>query len=134
MKAWQHGYDLDYLKDIEKLFDDYNQYTLSPFAKYKKNNIAESLHKNRLILLDDARLEVAESKAKSKIKVYGNTVLGEKLSGDITISKLSGNISTLKNKINEYTADCWLYVWAENNSHVELAKECGFCEVGPKIT
>ena len=135
MKAWQHGYDLDYLRGLEKLFDDYNQYTLSPFAKYKKNNIAESLHKNTLILLDDARLEVTKAKASSKIKLYGDIVIGEKESGDITLAKLSGNLSTLSHIIDEYTENnCWLYVWAENSSQVSLAKSCGFTEVGPKIT
>ena len=39
MKPWQHGYELDYLKDLEKRFLDYNSYTLSPFAQLKKNNI-----------------------------------------------------------------------------------------------
>jgi len=135
MKDWQHGYDLEYLKDLEKQFSDYNQYTLSPFAKYKKNNIAESLHKNTLILLDDARLEITISKASSKIKLYGDIVIGKKEVGDVTISKLSGNLQTLAHAIDDYSDNnCWLYVWAENSKHVSLAKSCGFCEVGPKIT
>jgi len=135
MKDWQHGYELDYLKSIEKDFEDYNQYTLSPFAKYKKNNIAESLHKKNLYLLDDARIEVVEAKTSSVITMYGGTTLAYKRKGDITLGKLSGNIATLEQKISEYrNRDCWLYVWAEHNSHIQLAQRAGFAEVGPKIT
>ena len=96
MKPWQHGYELDYLKDLEKRFLDYNSYTLSPFAQFKKNNISESLHKGTLLLLEDAAMEVVESKSASNITMHGNTVIAKKQKGDITISKLSGNLESLR--------------------------------------
>ena len=141
MKDWQHGYELDYLKELEKKYDDYNQYTLSPFAKFKKNNIAESLHKGTLEILDDAMIEVAESKSASNITMHGDTVIAKKQKGDMTVSKLSGNLSTLKKCLEPVTnafglplKDVWLIVWAENKDHCKLAEESGFCYVGPKIT
>jgi hypothetical protein len=47
-KPWQKGYDLEFLKEIESFYADWNSYTLGPFAQYKKNNIAEDLSECRL--------------------------------------------------------------------------------------
>lgn len=135
MKDWQHGYELDYLKGLEKKYEDYNKYTLSPFAKYKKNNIAESLHKGTLVDLGDAMLEVSTSKSASDITMHGATVIAKKQKGDVTIGKLVGNLSTLETQIKTLNGTSfWLYVWAEDKSHCKLAEDCGFCYVGPKIT
>jgi hypothetical protein len=142
MKDWQHGYELEYLKELESKYADYNAYTLSPFAQFKKNNIAEALHKETLTLLDDAALEVVESKSASNITMHGDAVIARKEKGDMTVGKLSGNLSTLKECLKPMTKfnrlapnrDVWLYVWAENDDHCKLAEECGFCYVGPKIT
>ena len=133
MKPWQHGYELDYLKDLEKRFLDYNSYTLSPFTQFKKNNISESLHKGTLLLLEDAAMEVVESKSASNITMHGNTVIAKKQKGDITISKLSGNLESLRKEF-ESPRDTWLFVWAENVQHCQFAEDLGFCYVGPKIT
>lgn len=135
MKPWQHGYELEYLKELESKFADYNAYTLSPFAKYKKNNIAESLHKNNLLIMKDAMMECIVSKSSSNISMHGNTVIAKKLPGDVTIGKLVGNLETIKEQVKNLNGKgFWLYVWAENKDHCELAEDMGFCYVGPKIT
>lgn len=135
MKDWQYGYELDYLKDLEAKYSDYNAYTLSPFAKFKKNNIAESLHKGNLVLMQDAMMEVSKSKVASDITMHGSTVIAKKLKGDVTISKLVGNLNTLKSQIQLLNGDSfWLYVWAENKDHCNLAETLGFEYIGPKIT
>lgn len=135
MKPWQHGYELDYLKSLEKEYEDYNKYTLSPFAKFKKNNIAESLHKGTLVLLGDAMLDVSIGKASSNITMHGETIIAKKQKGDVTIGKLVGNIDTLKKQIDLLSGSSfWLYVWAENAEHCKLAEDLGFCYTGPKIT
>ena len=135
MKPWQHGYELDYLKDLESKYKVYNAYTLSPFAKYKKNNIAESLHKGTLVDLVDAMLEVSISKSASDITMHGTTVIAKKTKGDVTIGKLVGNQASIKKQIEILNGNSfWLYVWAEDTQHCKLAEEMGFCYVGPKIT
>lgn len=135
MKPWQHGYQLDYLKDLESKYNEYNAYTLSPFAKFKKNNIAESLHKTNLILLPDAMMEVLVSKSASNITMHGSTVIAKKLAGDVTIGKLVGNLKSIEAQINQLSGkNFWLYVWAENKQHCQFAENMGFCYVGPKIT
>jgi hypothetical protein len=141
MKDWQHGFELDYLKSLEAKYAEYNAYTLSPFAKFKKNNIAESLFKGTLNILDDAMLEVVESKSASNITMHGDTVIAKKQKGDMTVSKLLGNLETIKKCLDYPTdmhgmpqRDIWLYVWAENKEHCQLAEDLNFCYVGPKIT
>jgi len=135
MKDWQRGFELQYLKNLEQKYADYNAYTLSPFAKFKKNNIAESLHKGNLVNLKDAMMEVSISKSASDITMHGSTGIAKKLKGDITIGKLVGNLSTLKTQIKTLNGTSfWMYVWAENKAHCQLAEDCGFCYVGPKIT
>lgn len=135
MKDWQHGYDLDYLKNIERQYSEYNAWTLSPFAKFKKNNIAESLHKGNLLLLEDANMEVVVSKTSSNITMHGDTVIGKKQKGDVTIGKLAGNLNTIRKQIESLNGKSfWLYVWAEYSYHTKFAEDLGFCYVGPKIT
>lgn len=136
MKDWQHGYELDYLKGLEKKYEDYNKYTLSPFAKFKKNNIAESLHKGNLVSLNaDTMMEVVVSKAGSDITMHGSTVIAKKLKGDVTIGKLIGDVDLIKKQIATLNGTSfWLYVWAEDKAHCTLAEDLGFCYVGPKIT
>lgn len=135
MKPWQHGYELDYLKDLESKYAEYNAYTLSPFAKFKKNNIAEAIHKTNLVMLPDAMMEVIVSKSASNITMHGNTVIAKKLAGDVTIGKLVGNLKSIQQQINALSGEnFWLYVWAENKDHCKLAEDNGFCYVGPKIT
>lgn len=136
MKPWQHGYELDYLKGLEKQYEDYNKYTLSPFAKFKKNNIAESLHKGTLVKLDETSiLDIAVSKASSNITMHGDTVIAKKQKGDVTFAKLVGDTSILKLEVVKYKSNnCWMYVWAENAEHCKFAEDMGFCYVGPKIT
>ncbi len=136
MKPWQHGYELDYLKGLEKQYEDYNKYTLSPFAKFKKNNIAESLHKGTLVKLDETSiLDIAVSKASSNITMHGDTIIAKKQKSDVTFAKLVGDTSILKLEVVKYKSNnCWMYVWAENAEHCKFAEDMGFCYVGPKIT
>ena len=47
MKAWQHGYPMDYLVDIQDRYAEYNKYALGPFLEVKKNKVAQSLHEKK---------------------------------------------------------------------------------------
>jgi hypothetical protein len=134
MKPWQHGYELDYLKNLSSKYSDYNSFALSPFAEVKKNNIAEMLHKGTLKIFDDSFLEIAPVKVNTPIFLHGKTLIATKQKGDVTISKLSGNINNLAKHINSVKENSWLYVWAEDSKHNDLAKDCGFTRVGSKIT
>jgi hypothetical protein len=133
MKEWQHGYDLDYLKSLEAKYSDYNQYTLSPFAKFKKNDIAKSLHDNTLKLLDDSMVDIRICKVPSKISMYQSTYIAEKGKGDLTVSRLHGNMKTILSVLPE-NKNIWLYVWAEDKDKCAFVESKGFEYVGPKIT
>lgn len=135
MKPWQKGYELEHLKSLAANFKHYNSYTLSPFVQVKKNNIADALSKGTFVDLGDAWMDVSVSKTQSNITMHGETVIAKKLRGDVTISKMAGNISTLKQQIDELNGfSFWMYVWAEDKPMNKLAEDCGFCRVGAKIT
>lgn len=136
MKTWQHGYALDYLKAIEAKYAHYNSYTVSPFVKVKKNNVAQNLKDGTLKQLDDNTfINVTLSKAKSKITMHGDTYIAVKEKDDIVLSELVGDESLLEQEIAKYQDNnCWLYVWAEDVAQNALAERNNFCRVGPKIT
>ena len=74
MKDWQHGYEIDFLKEVERRYARYNSFTYSPFAQVKKNTIAECLHKGTLhILWEDSILDIAHVKSKGNITMHGDT-------------------------------------------------------------
>lgn len=135
MKPWQKGYDLEHLKSLAAHFKHYNSYTLSPFVQVKKNNIADALSKGTFVDLGDAWIDVSVSKTQSNITMHGDTVIGKKFKGDVTISKMAGNINTIKKQVQSLNGNAfWMYVWAEDTSMNKLAEDCGFCRVGAKIT
>ena len=146
MKPWQKGFELDYLKSLESKYDNYNSYTLSPFVQVNKNNIADMLGEGTFkIVSEDTMFNVSISKTSSAITMHGNTVIANKKIDDITFSKMTGDIVLLKQEIKKYIEnamppgrlfpyDCWMYVWAEDTEMNNLANDCGFCKVGPKIT
>ena len=135
MKDWQHGYELDYLVSIQDEYKQYNSYTDSPFVQFKKNNIAESLHKGQLRELDGAYMTVQTAKVKSKISMHGDTVIGYKEAGDVVFSNISNHTDEVRKVVNKFDdKNCWMYVWAEWDEAKEFAESCGFKYVGCKIT
>lgn len=136
-KPWQHGYSLDYLKSLEIAYKDYNARAMSPFASFKKNNIAQALHDGSLKFfpVDAGMAQVITSKVVSKIVMHGDTVIGEKEPGDLTIKHMTGSSMAMLqflNTLEDY--NCWLYVWAADREQNLVAKEAGFEYVGGKIT
>jgi len=141
IKSWQHGYDIDYLKDLEKKYQHYNSFALSPFVQFKKNNIAESLHKNQLFKVDDDSFYTLKtSKVKSKITMHGDTVVGFKRPGDLTIGNITGNLERVWVDIEDRiegsitTKNTWFYIWAEDKEIFNFLMDKGCSYIGPKIT
>lgn len=140
MKPWQHGIDLDFLKQVEKFYEPHNKFALSPFGKFKKNDIAAAMHKGtfRMWNRDSAAFVVEQSKVPSKITMHGKTIIGEKLKGDITLSRLVGDPLTLLDALDpdgQYGAkNCWLVTYAGNTEIRRVAERSQFEYVGQKIT
>ena len=83
MKKWQHGYELDYLLELEKYYSRYNEYSCSPFSAVKKNTIAAGLHENTLRIYERENkrlvfLDSKISKVSSPITMYGDIKIGIK--------------------------------------------------------
>lgn len=142
MKDWQHGYELDYLLELEKFYSRFNQYSCSPFSAMKKNVVATGLHEQtlktyeregeRLVMLD-----TKVSKSRSPITMYNNVQIGVKNKGDRTITKLAWAEEQEKHATDILTIfeePCWLYVWAEDEAANKIAKDAGFSWVGTKVT
>jgi hypothetical protein len=133
MKNWQHGHELDYLKEIESLYADYNQFADSPFAEYKKNNVAADLFSNNLVLDTEGSYVTRTASKRTPINMYGEVSIGYKEPGDVVITKLRGTDNYIENFCKQCVENTWLYVWAEDTKTRELVKK-DFDYVGSKIT
>jgi hypothetical protein len=137
MKNWQHGYEINHLKSLEALYQKYNSFTASPFAAYKKNNIAEDLHNGKLITDQEGSYVMHVASKRSPITLYQNVLVGYKEVGDQIITRLRGTDEFLETFFNEHCADfsggTWVYVWAED-THTRSFIEKQFYYVGSKIT
>jgi hypothetical protein len=136
MKTWQHNYEIDYLKSIETLYQNYNQYSDSPFSEYKKNNIAQDLHEKKLFLEEEGSYRASTVQKKSPITMYQDVVIGNKLPGDHVVSHIRGTdkyIEELFFRIS-FWESTWLYVWAEDTRIKNLIPKQHFTYVGSKIT
>jgi hypothetical protein len=143
MKSWQCGFEIDELKTLEAFYEPYNRYALSPFGKFKKNDIATKLDNKAFNQVNDrdGHVEAAwvreRSKVPSKITMHGKTIIGEKLKGDVTLSRLCGDPETLETSLMHegYTMDnCWLLSYGGDTAICRLAERLGFKKIGYKVT
>lgn len=135
MKPWQNGFQLDYLKEITAEYDNYNSYTDSPFAQFKKNNVAQYLHEGSLRKAGDAWVNVTEAKVRSKITMHGDTIIGYKEPGDVIFQNISAYTDSMKNYIDSYAdRNCWLFGWAEDGEFRTWMSKTHFTYIGSKIT
>jgi hypothetical protein len=133
-KPWQHGYELDYLKQLEARFERYNSHALGPFTEMKKNSIAQALHDDVLEITDDYVIETRISKSSTPITAYLDTVIAYKERGDRVISAFAGDRDALIERFSTYVEPCWLWVWQEDSDEVALAEAAGFKFIASKIT
>jgi len=136
-KPWQHGYELDYLKSLEKLYDDYNKYSLSPFSAYKKNNIAQDLHEGNIVFEGEGSYTYRLTKVRRPITMYQDVVIGTKEKDDVVITNLRGTDKFIVNfcegiQTNQSNA-VWVFIWEEDNQTKSIIEKY-FTKVGSKIT
>lgn len=140
MKPWQKGFDLDYLKKLEKNFNSYNEYAQHELSKFKKNNIAEALSRDNIQLIGPALIHAEETKSKVNIWMFSGVLLGTKYPGDLHIKHLGYTheqdrkniITTLTEDIRYTTKNVWLYINEENPNDKDIAEKAGFKKVGAK--
>lgn len=140
MKAWQHGIELERLKSIAATYDHHNSFALSPFAQFKKNNIAEAIHKNELVLLDGASYWHKRANRQTPVTMFQDVAIAHKMVGDLTIKHAiwtsdAGRFhlrEAIKNHARSH--DIWLHVFEEDTASTLFAFELGFQKVGVKFT
>lgn len=137
-KPWQHGYDLDYLLTLESRYTSYNARTLGPFAQFKKNRIAERLHKGELQLGKDWSYVMTRAKVRTALTLFPNVVFGERQMGDRTLTHLAANWSD-PDWLEEWAqllrqpAPLWVQVWADDVESIRQLAIVGR-RVGTKVT
>jgi hypothetical protein len=132
MKAWQHGLPIAKLRALEADYSYYNSFALGPFAKFKKNNIAEAIHLGEWVHRDGVTCTIKKSKVSSPITMYEGTNIGMKQPSDVTIQRLRGEPDAIKRMLAGIDGPAWVYHWIEDQS---LSFEgTGFEYVGSKIT
>jgi len=140
-KPWQKGFQIDYLKDLEKRFTSYNDYAQHEMSKFKKNNIAEALSKDELQLLGKGLIHYSQVKVKSNIFMFPGVLIGTKLPGDIHIKHLGYTdefdkrniITTLMEDTQYINNNVWLFINEESGPDKHIASETGFEYVGSKF-
>ena len=142
MKAWQKGYELDYLKGIESMFKAYNEVVLSPFAQMKKNKVAQLLHEHKI---DEWELPPKNGKERIAwiptniakhdvyVKIHGSISLGVREKGERVIDNPVGDKDILLDRIGAYEENIWMMINSQYNLGNEIAKEMGFNKIGIKV-
>ena len=140
LKPWQKGFELDYLKDLEKRFNSYNKFAQHELSKFKKNNIADALDKDQIQLLAKGLIHYTKTKVKSNIFMFPGVLLGTKQPGDINIKHFGykteddiNNIITELKENTEYTSNnVWLFINEESQEDKSIADKAGFNKIGVK--
>lgn len=133
-KTWQHGFDLEYLKEIEAEYKEYNSYSVSPFSAYKKNNIAQDLHDGVFVTQwngnGTSRMTVRDVKVKTAINMLPELPICCKEPTDVVFTHVIGDpdFATFSRH------NCWVYVWAADKRMQRILEAQNFRYVGGKIS
>ncbi len=148
MKDWQKGYELDYLKSLEPLWQKHNELAMSPFASFKKNNIAAALDEKTLVLYSDnggkyvsLGYTIKQVKVPSEIQMLPGVSIGKKLKGECVISNigiLPGEEDLISTYLeaslhNKRDIGLWMYIWEEDENFRNVMFNLGFRKIGVKF-
>ncbi len=140
MKEWQKGYHLEYLEEIVERFEDFNELSCSPFSEMSKNKVAESLEKGNIEILSGSNghthaiIESHINRNRSEITADGTVVIGIKEDGDRIVTKISGDVIPLSNKLESFTEPTWLFIWEESVAQRNAATLAKYKKIGAKVT
>jgi len=137
MKAWQCGYDLDWLKEKENDFADYNKVVLSPFAQMKKNKIAELFSKDKLLQIDNIAgetiLPTSVASNAVHVRVYRDVDLGIRQKGERVIDNPVGDKELLIKTIKTFKENIWMNINSNYKLGNQIAKKLKFEKIGIKV-
>ena len=140
MKAWQKGYHLEYLEEIVERFEGFNELSCSPFSEMSKNKVAEALEKGNIEILSGSNghthaiIESHINRNRSEITADGTVVIGIKEDGDRIVTKISGDVIPLSNKLESFTEPTWLFIWEESVAQRNSATLAKYKKIGAKVT
>ena len=79
LKPWQKGFELDYLKELEKDLIVITNMSSTNYLNLRKIILQKHCLKDQLHLLGKGLIHKTEVKVKTKINMFPNVVIGEKL-------------------------------------------------------
>lgn len=146
MKAWQHGFELELLKDYEKVFETHNSFSDSPFSKVKKNDIALALKNGQFnstsIVTPIGTKNVCYIRQTvsrdSDIVLYKGVKIGTKRKGDVVYSAIATDASDINTanfpNIFNKSETTWVYTWSDDRNLNQYLQKYKFKKIGSKIT
>lgn len=146
MKAWQHGFELELLKDYEKVFATYNSFSDSPFSKVKKNDIASALKNgqfNNTSIVTPVGTKnmcyICQTVSRdSDIVLYKGVKIGTKRKGDVVYSAIATDASDINTanfpNIFSKFENIWVYTWSDDRNLNQYLQKYKFKKIGSKIT
>ncbi len=137
MKKWQHGFDIDYLLEIERKFERYNKNARGPFEKVSKNAIAALLHEGRLEEWDGCIISSFITKSSGKFNMLKGVPFARKAAGDRIIKAFDwtsrNRIIDALNKLAEETRT-WVWICIEDAEYVKVVKQCDYLYFGSRFS
>jgi hypothetical protein len=139
VKDWQHGIELERLRAIALTYERHNAFALSPFAQFKKNNIAEAIHRKEFVELDGASYCIKRSSRDVKVTMFQDVVIAIRRAGDLVMTHANftaaGRLHLL-NAIRRHASErnLWLHIFEEDEASKSLARMAGFKKIGTKFT
>lgn len=135
LKAWQLGRELDFLQRIEDKFEDYNQWSRSPFSEVNKPKIAKWLADDNLIDVLDLTVAFSSVKSMTPIKAYLDVVIAYKRPGDLVIEAFTyEHRQQMIDWLRSLHLSVYCWIWQESAEMRSIVDEAGFTFVGSKIS
>ena len=102
MKAWQKGYDLEYLKELAARFQEHDgDRCLGAFSKVKENTVADWLSKGRLIETPSGAVACRVAKANQPVRDFRGVKIATAFAHSLVVERVCGKAEDIYEAIYE---------------------------------
>jgi hypothetical protein len=136
-KLWQHGYDMNFLYEIEQRFAAFNEYARGPFAEMNKPQIAQRLNDGSMAIFPWGIVDSVFPRYPGPIYSYQDVAIAQKLAGDQIINAFCYNDdqrNTLIDHLAGRPGSTFMWVWQESSDERAIAEKAGFEFVACKFS
>jgi hypothetical protein len=134
-KPWQHGYDINYLLDLEARFAEFNAYARGPFLEMNKRNIADRLHKQTMAVFNWGIINSVYPRNPGPIYCYHRVPIASKLAGDQVIDAFCyDDREKMIAHLSGQRGSTFLWIWQESADERDIAEKAGYEFIACKFT